>query len=343
MRRVRLLSKVMQMHWPNIRGGARACGGVWDARLLSSLERLSASDDQRRALLAGLDIGRFGKAAAPDFVMAAHLPLLIVQHFRPGDVLGYAVAVPAILFETGVDLLDDIVDGDLPEEFAGGNPGLALLIATGYLGSAPYAAMADIPVPAAVHRLIVRRITGKWATVAAGEQRRLELIREHETDAEMAFDATTLSSGHRTALYCMLAALALNLSGTAQAALERGGRALGLARVLSNDLQELLHDKDCRDIRRGCAHWIHGVLPAARGEATTLRRGLLEHRSVTIEDAAKFRQVLLENGIEGVVLSRVGALLNQAEDEFGGVFGQSVANDILTSYLEGYPRHRQIF
>lgn len=205
-----------------------------------------------QAALAKVSVHLDRPAPPPFYLSCVHLPVLVYAALRDEQGPAMPLAVACLFVHAGLDLLDDVMDGDLPAAWRE-RPAQAVLAGATLTGAlAPLALMA-LPAPArsvlALQRLLaeagLRLSAGQQADVSAA---RAAVIPRGTDVARLAVRKT----GSEVALYATLAA---RLGGASRRAVQRWaefGRALGAARQLRMDCFDLFaSDGEGRDLAAG--------------------------------------------------------------------------------------------
>lgn len=174
-----------------------------------------------------------------------------------------AAGAVAVLAGTGIDLLDDLVDGDSLPDLCDWSPGHVLLAATTLVSAIAYAAIAELPVAPARRQRLSRRLAAGLLDMSAGE---IEDVAAQGRDIPppAAVEASVLAkTGEEMATSAGLGAIAAGASKSTARALETAARHYGVALQVGGDVNDLAQLGDSRDFAAGAR-----TLPIAYHAAT---------------------------------------------------------------------------
>lgn len=219
------------------------------AQAQALVERHACTEHQRRLLkvaLVGLEL-QSRETEAPVFM---HLPLLVYAGLCGDHRPAIPLAVATSLVFLGMDIMDDLADGDRPAHWAGHSPGEINLAAATLLCALPQLILAELDAPP--HRLaaIHQTLASGLMRLAAGQQRDLAMTGSADASADEV-EAVLLAKGEEMAIF---AALAADLGGASAERVEAYaylGRAIGVAGQLASDCYDLFTDSDSRDLMHG--------------------------------------------------------------------------------------------
>ena len=180
-----------------------------------------------------------------------HLPLLVYASLRGDAAPAIPLAVVTALLHLGIDVFDDLADGDLPAHWAGHRPAEIHLAAATLFAALPQLALADLDAAPACRVAMQRALAGSLLRMSAGQQRDLALAGAATAGPDDIAASVDDKSGEELALF---AALAAQLAG-APAALVRTyaalGHALGTGRQFAEDCYDLFTAPHSRDLASG--------------------------------------------------------------------------------------------
>jgi geranylgeranyl pyrophosphate synthase len=207
------------------------------ALLAAALDRLRARAADHGAPFAALTCVR--------------VPLLVCAAVRGEAAPALPLAVAATLLVAGLDLLDDLMDGDLADGWCGYRPAELLLAGATLVAALPQLALGELPLPP--DRLVVmqRALARAGLRISAGQQRDLRAV-GHPRLAPAAAEA--IAAGKSGEVLAVIAALAATLAGArprAVAGYAALGRALGTALQLRSDCYDLFGAPRSRDLAAG--------------------------------------------------------------------------------------------
>jgi geranylgeranyl pyrophosphate synthase len=179
------------------------------------------------------------------------LPLLVYAAVRGDSRPALPLAVVALLLRAGVDLLDDVMDGDLPDAWRARPPAEPVLAAATLLCALPLQALCALDAPPATVVALQRTLARSGLVMSAGQQRDVLLTGSRCVSVEAVERAVAGKSGEAVAL---LARLAAQLAGAASGRVERFaamGQALGMAGQIRSDCADLFGPSASKDLAQG--------------------------------------------------------------------------------------------
>lgn len=218
------------------------------------LDRQAVNGDQRQLLgrpvarlRSALEEEREGAGIAP-FV---YLPSLVYAGLRGEERPAIALAVATTLLFVGIDLFDDVADGDWPASAPGCTAAEANLAAATLLCALPQLAIAELDAPPFVVSAMQRTLAQGLLRMSAGQQHDLRSTGARDVCSAGIEAAVVAKSGEEAALFARLAAqLAEAPDGVAEI-YEDMGRAIGAGAQLASDCYELFSDPAARDLAHG--------------------------------------------------------------------------------------------
>jgi len=213
----------------------------------------AASVAQRRSLVAAVDglrhrITRWG-TGADGRLLFVHVPLLVHAGLGGERRNGMALAVVTTLLFLGLDLFDDVSDGDWPAD--GSHEGDVGLTAATLLCALPQLALADLDAPPIVVAAMQRTLAAGLLTMSAGQQQDLVHAGASTVSADAVESSVAAKSGEEVATFAGLAAQLANATAPLVDTCSRLGRSLGTAAQLVSDCHELFLDPAGRDFVHG--------------------------------------------------------------------------------------------
>lgn len=246
--------------------------------------------------------------------LSMELPLLVHAALTGDDAPAVPVAVAALLLYAGVELLDDLMDGDLGPNWCRYRPSEVMLAATTLIATLPSLALASAKAPPRTLAALQRMLSRGLLAMSAGQQGDLALTGRDDATVERVDAIAQQKSG---AFPAMAAAMASRLAGASRTVIghyETFGRALGTARQFRSDCHDLFGPPDSRDLKHGTRS-----LPIAlRLEhlAGQERDALLRVLNAARHDAearATVRRCLRDAGVLGQCMSMVELYLGEAK------------------------------
>lgn len=179
------------------------------------------------------------------------MPLLVHAAVQGEAAPALPLAVAATLLVAGLDLLDDLMDGDLRDGWRGYRPSELLLAGTTLVAALPQLALSELPLPPERLVAMQRTLAQAGLRISAGQQRDLSAI-GHPRLSPAAVEA--IAAGKSGEVQAVIAALAAALAGAparAAAGYAAVGRALGTALQLRSDCYDLFGAPWSRDLATG--------------------------------------------------------------------------------------------
>lgn len=243
------------------------------ARLREELAALAASEEQRALLLSIVDGLEAHLGAAVRYRLGAvHVPLLI-GHGLTGRAEA-AVDLGAVLLALflGIDLLDDVMDGEPPPYWDEPPPATVMLSAATLLFSVAPAMIGRLDVPDNLARRLQARLSRCLLVMADGQQADVDAFGRTATPASSRA-IVNAKSGEMLAAFAEMAVDRVTAEAgrpaRASDAARRYGHCLGQARQLGSDLFDLLDPAGGADVRNALptlpiAHQLAGLDESAR-------------------------------------------------------------------------------
>ncbi|HZQ34495.1 MAG TPA: polyprenyl synthetase family protein [Dehalococcoidia bacterium] len=220
-----------------------------------ALVRRQCEDEAQRALLQAALAkigGHLQRPPPPPFYLSCvHVPLLVYAALRGEQESALPLAVACLFVHAGLDLLDDVMDGDLPDAWRS-RPAQAVLAGATLTGALAPLALLALPAPPRTVLALQRLLAEAGLALSAGQQGDLAAARTAQIPPGVAVaHLAERKTGAELALY---AALAARLGGAKRGVGDRWtafGRALGAARQLRTDCFDLFAAEQSRDLSAG--------------------------------------------------------------------------------------------
>lgn len=226
------------------------------------VERYAVTASQRRLLQTALAWLRSELRLGPDGIdegplpSIVLLPLLVHTAITGDEAAARPLAVLSALFSLGVNLADDLADGDLaptklPPLWSGYRVSMIDLAVLSLLGCLPQLLLAELPVSAARRLALQRSLATGFLAMIAGQN---DDIATQGSDAVAAADVET-SVGRKTGeQWAIFATLAARLAGAPERIVARYcefARAAGTAGQFQDDCYDLFAAPHSRDLASG--------------------------------------------------------------------------------------------
>jgi geranylgeranyl pyrophosphate synthase len=213
--------------------------------------REAAPTPQLRALLDTALIGLRDQVRRFPYAFYVHLPLLVYGGLRGDDAPAVPLAAATSLFFLGLDICDDLADGDLPGHWAGYRPSEISLVSLTLLATLPQLAIAGLDAPSATREAMQVALARGLLQMIGGQQRDVRAAGTAELSAEEVEESVAAKSGEELAI---CTALAARLAGAPPEQVERYaalGRAMGTLAQLASDVRDVFHDPHGKDLAAG--------------------------------------------------------------------------------------------
>ena len=217
--------------------------------------RKAVTDKQRRTMDTAfqglrLQIAQPGPEgdAWPAYV---HLPLMVYAGLRGDEVPAIPLAASTTMLFLGLDLFDDVADGDCPEGWSGRTAAEINLAAATLLCALPQLAISELDAPVAVIAAMQRTLAEGLLKMSAGQEGDLAAAGASCVDVREVEASVAQKSGEEMAIFARLAAQLAEASPDQIEAYGELGCAIGTAGQLASDCYELFHDPRGRDFLHG--------------------------------------------------------------------------------------------
>jgi geranylgeranyl pyrophosphate synthase len=216
------------------------------------IERHAVTPEQRALLEAALaDLGRTLTSEGGSTPLCVELPLLVHAAITGDDAPAVPVAVAALLLYAAVELLDDLMDGDLAPAWSGYRTGEVMLAGSTLIATLPSLALVDLGIEGGMAATLQRTLARGLLAMSAGQQGDLALTGSDDAPVEK---VDAVAQGKSGAFPAMLAAMAARLADAPEEVIEQYGamgRAIGTARQFRSDCHDLFGPRDSRDLMHG--------------------------------------------------------------------------------------------
>ncbi|MFK3968994.1 polyprenyl synthetase family protein [Ensifer adhaerens] len=184
-----------------------------------------------------------------DLVMT--LPSLVCEALR-GEVTATDVTLISAmtLMETGIYLLDHVLDDEVSQELQALSHGALLLGASSLISHLPVQVLAR-QIGGDISLVLIDMLADAQAKIAAGEVDDICLTLAGEVESNVILDAVTKKTGERRALYAAMAACGAGGDRDLIDAFAAFGRSIGISRQLRSDLMDIIGADPSRDLSAG--------------------------------------------------------------------------------------------
>lgn len=206
---------------------------------------------QRRLLETAL-LGLRAQAGEPDMPLPfVRLPLLVYAGLRGEEGPAVPLAAATALLFLGIDIFDDLADGDLPSHWNGTPAPEINLAAATLLCALPQLAIAGLDAPAARLAAMHRTLAEGLLRMSAGQERDLAMAGSDDVTPEEVEASVAAKSGEELAIFASLAAQFAGAQPEVMNMYAQLGRALGTGGQLASDCYDLFTAPHSRDLASG--------------------------------------------------------------------------------------------
>lgn len=220
---------------------------------------LAVSDSQRELLRTGLvglhaqvkswnPPGRKDQAVLPPFI---YLPLFVCAGLCGDDRPAIPLAAATSLLFLGLDIFDDVADGDCPAHWNGHSPTDMNLLAATLLCSIPQLIIANLKASPYQLCAMQRSLAAGLLRMSAGQQRDISSAGAENFGVNDTIFTVASKSGEEVGMFALLAAQLARATVEQSHAYTEFGRAIGTAGQLASDCYELFNDWAARDFAHG--------------------------------------------------------------------------------------------
>ncbi|MBI5630153.1 MAG: polyprenyl synthetase family protein [Elusimicrobia bacterium] len=237
------------------------------------------------------------QSADPESLPFIVMPRLVVGAVRGLEEEASGLCLATTLLYAGIDLLDDLADGDISAAWRGFRPQELQLAAATFLSSLPQLALSDIKAPPAVLAGMHKALAQGLLRMSAGQQEDLSTAGSSHPDSAAVELSVSGKSGEELALFSRLGALMAQAPESAVDLYEDMGRSLGTAIQLASDCHDLFQARRSRDLANGTrtypiAKHLERLPRAERGKFLRV----LELAKTSSSAAKRVRRELIQDG-----------------------------------------------
>lgn len=274
------------------------------------LDELPVPERHRELLALHLEEGRAQSDEVPEAPWI-QLPILVHAACGGDEDAATRLAAACTLVYLGADLLDNLMDDELPQRWSSRGPAQATLAAATLLAALPRVALDRAEqdgIPATRIARLQRSLTATLLTMSAGQHD--DLAPEPEADLEAARSVAERKAGAEFAFFAEAGAAAATDDDEVVAAYRSFGREVGAAGQIASDLGDVLAPGGSRDLAGG-----KRTLPVVHALATGDRarlEGLLEDARHSSDAHAAVRELLVSAGSVHYTALAVGVYASRA-------------------------------
>lgn len=181
-----------------------------------------------------------------------HFPLLVYAALRGNIEPALPLATATTLFFLGVDIFDDVADGDLPRSlWKGFHDSEINLIAATFFFSFPQLAISRMELSAKTIHQMQETLARGFLKMTAGQLADLSKAGSAETNVDDVEASVVAKSGEEYAMFALLSAQLAQTNERLMELCSSFGRACGVAAQLFSDCYDLFKAAHSRDLESG--------------------------------------------------------------------------------------------
>lgn len=270
------------------------------------------------------------------------LPALLPAMVHAGVTASGAAAAPlcgaVLLLFIGIDLLDDIMDGDVTPYWRGTTPAETLLVATTLTAALPQAIVGALDAPPETVSAMQRTLAAGLLGMAAGQRADLLATGRFDLSPEQVLQSVAGKSGAFTG---MIARLGAQLAGAPDDVVDAYGDwgfAFGIADQLATDCGDLYLEPVGNDLKRGIFTYPLACLVESRSEPERARTvATIRAAADSFFDQYAVRGALQDTGVLAIVDHTIRWHHQQALAALQRAGPQTAAGDALRALVESSP------
>jgi geranylgeranyl pyrophosphate synthase len=208
------------------------------------------------------------------------------------------VIVALALLHTGMDTLDDLMDGDPRPWWRDYGSAEVLLAGATLVSALPQLVIAEMDAPRETIARMQRAVAEAGMVISAGQQGDILATGRDDLTGEAVQVTIARKSGETHGLAAVLAALIAGADGDRAACYQQMGRAIGSAGQIASDCHDLFVAPESRDLQRGARTLpIVLALGAVSGGERSSFLSLLERAGTDPDARSALRRRLLDDRI----------------------------------------------
>ena len=261
------------------------------------VQRSAATAVQRQLFetaLRGLDIW----AENRHWTFFIHLPLLVHGAIQGGDRPAVPLATAMTLLYVGMDILDDLADGDEREHWRGYRPAEINLAAVTFLATLTPLAMLELDAPPERLCRLQRTLARMELRMSAGQQADIVQAGTGTVTGSAVTAAAAGKTGTQCALFARLGAELAGAPPTLADTYAEMAHTYGMALQVVEDYVTLFHGERSRDLASGIRTYpIARHLERLTGQERQHFLDLLDHARTDVVAQEQVRRELIDAGI----------------------------------------------
>lgn len=260
----------------------------------------AANDAQARLLVAALE-GRPDRdpgVGAEGYRRFVRIPLGVAAAVCGDASRAQPLTVALAMLHTGLDTLDDLMDGDSRPWWQDYRPAEVLLAGATLVSALPQLLIAELAAAPETIARMQRTLATAGMVISAGQQRDIAGAGRDDLTVADVEASVAAKSGEVHGLAATLAAQLSGADWAVAAHYNDMGRAIGTAAQFVSDCYDIFVAPDSRDLRQGTRTLpVVLALTAMEGDEHTAFRSLLHEAEADAQVRAEVRQRLLKAGI----------------------------------------------
>jgi len=271
------------------------------------LERAACTPASAQLLAEALaDFERRAQPTDSYFPPSAHLPLLVFESLTGDWRKAVPLAAATTLVFIGVDVLDDLMDGDVSVHWPGRPTAEILLGGATLITAAPQLILADIEATASVRARLQRLLAQGMLEMSGGQLADIQNTGRPFVSLGQVMDSVEAKSGAMLATFAEMAVVLAGAKQSAHPEFKEIGRLVGVASQLRSDCRDLFGAPRSRDLQNG-TRTAPIVMRMEQLEQSGRAAFLKRLQRASHDDCAltELRQELIESNILGDVATLI--------------------------------------
>lgn len=196
-------------------------------------------------------IGLEAQARRYDRPFFVDLPLSVYAAVRGDRSAGIPIAAAIALLFLGLDIGDDLTDGDLPSHWKERSFPDTLIVMVALVASLPQAIIDTLDVPADVRARMLAAVARRLMAMLGGQHLDVRAAGTADVSAAAVEHSVVAKTGGEVALFAWLAAASAGAGAAALDQYDAMGRAFGTAVQLTSDCRDLFDAPHSKDLAAG--------------------------------------------------------------------------------------------
>ena len=210
-----------------------------------------AQSAQQRQILKTALIGLETDVRNEEFIPFLEVPLSIYSGIHGDEKPAYPLAAMTSLLFLGIDILDDLQDGDTPPHWQASEPSQRNLAAFTLLCALPQKMISEFEIPNSDKILLQKTLSEGFMKMGAGQLSDLGMTHHHTPNSEAVLNSVIQKSGFELGVFTHLACQFSGVQADAAEPFIQLGCHMGTAAQLSSDCYDLFEAEISRDLQHG--------------------------------------------------------------------------------------------